>query len=95
MRTRYKKYTDYGLDKREVLQLFEYLNNLQDAKEKENIKKIIYNGIPAGASEYVFLALMEHRGYDYLCKKGLTYGKSDFYGYKRKGLWLIHDNLVI
>lgn len=88
MRTRYKKYIDYGLNKSDVMKLFDYLNNSSD-RDKEQIRILLCENLPCGISEFVYLALTEHRGYDYLTRCGLTYGKADFYGYKCKGLHLV------
>lgn len=91
MRTRYKKYADYGLTKEDVHKTYTWLNGLQP-DQKEAVKKIIAQ-LPPGISHYVFLALTEHKGYYRLYSIGLDYCKADFYGYKRKGLWLVNQYL--
>lgn len=91
MRTRYKKYQDYGLSKKEVQETYAWLNSLQP-DQKENVAAICEQ-LPQGISKYVFLALTEHKGYYKLYDMGLDYCKADFYGYKRKGLWLVAQHL--
>lgn len=91
MRTRYKKYRDYGLTKEVVQETYRWLNNLQP--EQKKIVKEIVGQLPEGISEYVFLALTERKGYYGLYNTGLDYCKADFYGYKRKGLWLVYNYL--
>ena len=82
MRTRYKKYQDYGLSKKEVQETYAWLNSLQP-DQKENVAAICEQ-LPQGISKYVFLALTEHKGYyklydhivtkmdEYIC--GLNFG---------------------
>lgn len=92
MRTRYKKYQDYGLTKKEVQETYSWLNTLQP-EQKNEIQGIIQATLPQGISQYVFLALTEHKGYYTLYDIGLDYCKADFYGYKRKGLWIVSEYL--
>lgn len=93
MRTRYKKYEDWGLTKRQVLDAYEFLNSGLSELIKHDLISILNENLPAAVSEYVILALLEQKGYNTLEKMGLTYAKSDFYGYKRKGLWLVANYL--
>lgn len=85
MRTRYKKYTDYGLTQDEVRETYDWLNTLAGS-DLEIVKDIMVNELPPSIGEYVFMALTQRKGYYKLYHLGLDYCKSDFYGYKRKGL---------
>ena len=88
MRTRYKKYEDYGLNTKDVERTYKWLNRLTE-DQKAAVEKVVTAAVPEQISRYVFLALTEHKGYDSLRKMGLDYAKNDFYGYKRKGLYEI------
>lgn len=88
MKTRYKKYSDYGMTKADVISTYEWLNACTD--DDKQMVRVIVADLPPAVAEYVYLALTERMGYASLCCLGLDYGKSDFYGYKRKGLFLVY-----
>lgn len=93
MRTRNKKYSDYGMSMEEVKNAYDWLNNCS-ASDKEHVHNMVSEQLPPAVAEYVYLALTEHRGYWNLYGKGLDYSKNDFYGYKRKGLYLVNEKII-
>lgn len=88
MKTRNKKYSDYGLNEEKVQKTYDFLNSCSD-QQKEDVTDIIEQNLPEYVAEFIILALLEHKGYNTLRKMGLSYMANDFYGYKRKGVYLV------
>lgn len=82
MRTRYKKYSDYGMTSEDVFATNEFINSLSD-KECIVLSERIKESLPKHIGIYVAKAVIYKCGYTQLCKSGMLYDKSDFYGYKR------------
>lgn len=86
MRTRYKKYSDYGIPSREVIETIEYLNGLEGQARKDVIN-VIADKLPPYIADYIAMALLENAGYNTMTRKyDLMMLKEDFYGWKRKGV---------
>lgn len=89
MKTRYKKYQDYGLTREEVEKAYFYLNNNITDSQADELRTELDGNMPVCIAGYVADALLHKKAYDRLLIDGLDYGKSDFYGYKRKGLSIV------
>ena len=93
MRTRYKRYDQYGLSKSDVESVFFWLNNSITPAEAKKLKQEIQSRMPEYVSHYIYQALTEKKGYTPLVKhEGLCMLAEDFYGYKRKGVWIASEN---
>jgi len=89
MRTRYKRYEQYGLSKEDVEAVFVWLNEKITESEMDLLKKEISCNMPEYVASFIYVALTEHKGYTTLVKNaGLCMLAEDFYGYKRKGVWI-------
>lgn len=91
MRTRKKKYLDYGLTEKDVKNTFRFLRRMKK-REKEEVKRLLEENLPEYIAETICRALIEGKGYYALAAETqMLCVKADFYGYRRKAIYIIHE----
>lgn len=93
MRTRKKKYYDYGLTNRDVNNVFRFLGGMT-AEQGEDVYSVLTDNMPEYMANLIYRALSEKKGYYCLANEEEMFClKEDFYGYRRKAIALINEYL--
>lgn len=93
MRTRKKKYSDYGVSIEEVAKLKEYCKDM-DAESDRLLYEAACMTEPSLADK-LYKSLKNRTSYDTMEKQGHMFiSKGDFYGYRRKCICLFRDKLI-
>lgn len=94
MRTRKKKYSDYGITKREKEYIMQYCRQA-DSEQKEIIKAALSDMDPY-IGQLVLNSLLHGLSYEEMfCRDYIYIGKGDFYGYRRKGIAAIKRWMIL
>ncbi len=92
MRTREAGYKDYGMTEKETNQLLKLCQNADSETEKLLLMAAQESSRPLAAD--LFYGLKHNLSYEDMCKRSYVFAnKSDFYGYRRKTLFLFKEKL--
>lgn len=93
MRTRRTYYKDYGIDGEEIKRLKEICSNLDD-EEDYLLKNATQYACPDLADQ-IYRSIKNNISYDVMVEKEyVPIGKGDFYGYRRKSVYIFMNLLI-